>query len=418
MRLTSDNLLDKIFRQRLGNFRKEPAAGTWERIEAKIETASIASPERAERVEGAKYKIAGMISTAAVLGFVASFLIFNQEVVKDWLQPKLAMPAQEYVYHQSLNEETLKPVTSEEFKANASIVNERPERTSQVLKQISQISKLLVPKDLKVLPAASVEEFEPVEVLVEQVSLADLRIQGYPMSSLNPQTPIFSKPDKREGHSSERHFFEQSFPDVAGAHLGPVMRFNNTWIFNQNTHGEFGKSELAYRPDFGYEYGLHVGLDFNESLGIQMEWISNSVQGQQYEDNLYSGHTTREVDLVYTKFPLMLKYKKARLSPRTQNLIVRNYVLGMQYAQLQSANITTNEVSEESLQRFDRNEVSAILGLEYDIFLGKHLFFSIGGRASVGGSDINSLRNRIWNEGYRKSHNILLGLHSGLNYKI
>ncbi len=203
-------------------------------------------------------------------------------------------------------------------------------------------------------------------------------------------------------------------------YAGINYTLNNTWIFNQNTYGEFNNSELNYKVDFGSAYTFLGGFERNEKFGVQLECKLYSLQGQKYEDNLYNGHVKREVNLHYSSFPLIFKWINT-VSQTDKSKVRFNVLLGIQYDRLKDATIQVNEEKVNAMDKFKPYDVAGVLGAETNVYVFDNIYITLGVRGSVS-SNINDKDYPVQRErsgflgSYDKSHNILFGVNGGLHY--
>jgi hypothetical protein len=280
----------------------------------------------------------------------------------------------------------------------------------------SSISSLQMAEDskkLSIVPLPAKRRALKYYPLIAEASLTPTSID-----QVGP-TPIVAKqvePVHEKKSDPKRDKYLRKKYAVRGLHFGPVARLNSSWIVNQNTHYEFGKYELAYRMDHGYELGVSTGFDFSNSFGIQAEAIFHSAQGQRYEDLIKNENVNREVNLAYWKVPVILKYKATQIQPRSGLPVVRNFLLGLEYSHLKAAYQTVNQKIRDTRRHYSDHNMSIVLGMDFDVFVTKNLFLTMGGRATVS-NNINGLRANLF-DNYRKSHNFLLGIHTGFSYII
>lgn len=204
---------------------------------------------------------------------------------------------------------------------------------------------------------------------------------------------------------------------IKGFHIGGIYKFHSKWILYQNTYERFKEYKLAYKAGWGSAYGLSLGYDFSHSFGVQSEFIFNSSQGQKYEDIIGKKNVKREVDLEYSQLQLLLKYKVSKMTGASSNPLVINYIFGGSVGMLKSATETVDEVNYDIKERFKKYDYSLVLGIDYDIYLNKHIFANIGTRGSISLLNINSKGWEIKNGNYKASHNMLIGVTGGLNYR-
>ncbi|MBL4586250.1 MAG: outer membrane beta-barrel protein [Flavobacteriales bacterium] len=208
----------------------------------------------------------------------------------------------------------------------------------------------------------------------------------------------------------------------AGLHAN----FNLPLIFNQNTYEVFNGKELAYKPNFGLASGTRIGYTYKKQYGFETGFIFSSKQGQDYEETFKGVKARKQVKLQYFNIPLVLRYKfKEKKAKKFPSPWVIN--LGAQVDLLQSATITYNgnDFPLDSIQNpqaddkdyFRATTISAVLGLEREVYFTKFLFLGIGIRTTFS-SDINAKDRPVMNDGkgYMKSHNFTFGFTLSLNF--
>lgn len=208
--------------------------------------------------------------------------------------------------------------------------------------------------------------------------------------------------------------------DTEGFHIGVATSLNNTWVLNKKAKEEF-KGRLGLDWDFGYDYGLSLGYNFTTSFGVQLEWIINSRQGQQYErtsrgfSNSRSLQQAPEINLRYTQFPILVKYRMQRMSRLTHQPFVISYLAGFQYGWLKSAEVNIDSpILQQDLLR--KTSWGFVGGIDYELFLTKNIYTSLGIRSSLSTSS-NSV-NQISLPSRKTTNNFLLGVQAGIHYRI
>ncbi len=219
------------------------------------------------------------------------------------------------------------------------------------------------------------------------------------------------------GEAATKEEIAQSFYKLKGLHIGATFAYNTVWILNQNTYGQFGKYELAYKPKTGYYYGGVLGYDIGNHFGIQLEYHYRSTQGQDYQDRIKRKTYNRQIDMQYQNIPLIFKYKIPSISGEFDRPASFNLLVGVQYSKLYSATQQLNGQEMIITERFRKQDISAVLGLEYNAYISNSLFFSVGIRGSFSVSDINDSKwqNTI---GAKSSRNSIVGANVGLHYRI
>ena len=217
----------------------------------------------------------------------------------------------------------------------------------------------------------------------------------------------------------EKAEIPQSYYNLKGFHIGVIGAINTVWILNQNTYGQFGKYEMAYKIKLGYHFGGEIGYDITNHFGLQAEYHYRSAQGQDYADRIKRVKYNRSVDLEYQNIPLLFKIKTPSISGEFDRPSSINFLVGFQYSSLKMAKQKLNTQESYITERFRKHDFGAILGVEYNAYLGNRLFFSAGIRGTFGLIDMNS---KEWEndseKGLNSSHNAIIGLNLGLHYKL
>ena len=216
---------------------------------------------------------------------------------------------------------------------------------------------------------------------------------------------------------AEKQELNHSYYKLKGLYVGLIGSVNTVWILNQNTYGQWGKYELAYKVKLGYSYGGLIGYDIGNRFGIQLEYHYRSQQGQDYQDRIKRKNYTRLVNLQYENIPLIFKVKIPTISKEFDRPASVNFIFGAQYSILKYANQKVNNQEIEISERFNRSDLALIIGLEYNAYITNRLFFSAGLRGTFGVMDINA---KDWENanGTKSSTNSAVGVNVGLNYKI
>ncbi|MGB1206031.1 MAG: outer membrane beta-barrel protein [Chitinophagales bacterium] len=204
---------------------------------------------------------------------------------------------------------------------------------------------------------------------------------------------------------------------ITGLYFSTFAGINNTWILNSEAvDATVNGGKLNYLLDFGSTYGFATGYDFSPHWGLQIEWIVSSKQGQRYEhfEHGATKASTTDVNLVYTYFPVLAKFRMSKISKLTKQPIVLNYVGGVQYGVLKSAEIPVNNpIIHDDL--YKKNSWGFVLGADYNMALSKHYAVSLGGRASISTTSNNA--NEFIFPNKKTSNNILLGARASLYYR-
>lgn len=211
--------------------------------------------------------------------------------------------------------------------------------------------------------------------------------------------------------------FTKQLNQTTGLQFGAFFTPSNTWILNQNAlDATVDNSKINYKLDFGTAYGWSLGYDFSPRYGIQVEWILKSKQGQvfNYLQENFEQFNTTNINLTYTHFPILFKYRFNKYSTLTKQPMILNCLLGVQYGLLKTAEININNpVIQANL--LQRGSWGIVAGFNYDIYLTANYSFSIGARGSISTpsasiTDVSILKKQ-------EVYNALLGVQMSLNYR-
>ncbi len=233
--------------------------------------------------------------------------------------------------------------------------------------------------------------------------------------SLAP-TPSASRYEKSDIIKPAKHI--NPMGHIKGFYVGAEYVFTGTRMFQKNSafYPLLGK-DAEYSFQKGYQYGVKAGYHFNHRMALELGWIINSAQGQQYSDNLYGKIPVKgNIDLTYTQVPLLFKYKFAHMSGITKQPVSLNIITGLAYSRLKASSMQLNDARIDDISDMvTRNELGVILGLEYDIYLHKNLFVTFGGRAGYF-TDTETFKGLEKNA--PRLHNFTMGVSAAIHYQL
>ena len=234
------------------------------------------------------------------------------------------------------------------------------------------------------------------------------------LESLSPTEDDDSFKGRMAGRKAARELQSKLIP-VKGFSVGPTASAHSTlMMLKSNSQSRSLGDDIKYNMDWGTACGVAFGYDFSTRFGVEADFIINSNQGQTFSARQEDGRVNGEIDLKYVQVPVLLKYKWAKLSSRTQKPVALNYIFGLQYSRLKTASITVPGKKYETQNTFSQNEMGITFGFDYDVFMTKNLFLSLGTRGTLS-SDINSFPLLINNE-TQKPYTFLLGINASLKY--
>ncbi|HRI29325.1 MAG TPA: porin family protein, partial [Chitinophagales bacterium] len=174
--------------------------------------------------------------------------------------------------------------------------------------------------------------------------------------------------------------------------------------------------EVQQRLHKGNSFGFTTGYNFNEHWGIQSEWIVKSAQGQsvEYKPKESVSFQNTEINLHYTQIPLLVKYRINRTSAITRYPAVINFLAGIQYGMLRSAEINLNNPFMHN-NLLKKTQWGMAVGFDYDVYLTPNYFLSFGSRGSFATSSNGFTHVQFPNQ--NTANHLLLGLRAGLSYR-
>lgn len=203
---------------------------------------------------------------------------------------------------------------------------------------------------------------------------------------------------------------------VKGFHFGVEGGINNRWMIHQNSSlYPLSSNRVERKLNLAATYGISAGYDFSNRFGIEAEWILQSRQGQRYYELRYGKIPVHgEVYIEYMHVPVMFKYKWTKVPVRNNYPRVLNLVTGIQYSRLHDMHIVQDGLDLSGVNElFNRNELGLLVGIEYDIFVHRNVYVSVGARASIS-TDAKAFP--YINSENTQTCNALFGLNASVHY--
>jgi len=200
-----------------------------------------------------------------------------------------------------------------------------------------------------------------------------------------------------------------------GLHFGFGGAALNTWVLN-NQPTELQNNSVMYPTTLGYQYGGNIGFDFGSKFGVEMG-LYKANQGQKIAQIINLKEVQTQIRMNYLHLPLTFKYKWEQYSNLTNNSVILNYIFGLQYSRLQGFESNVNEsiISKNSIQR--DHDLGFVIGLEYDVFLTKNYYFTIGAKSTYA-YDFDEVINVFNESSTSKANNFTVGINASINYLI
>ena len=428
-----ENKLDQHFREKLRNMEATPPPPSWDRLEAGLDQ------ERAT----IKYDHWYYVLLVLLLPFTTVNLVMNydlQDYYQEFLSekqretnygPKYWIPAPhpaQVKYFARLDKSTItQPLDMSYVEDVPFEVTFSPSYVKNKISPYIAASEVaptvMSPKNNSLLAMAGKQKnagmgsilLEPLFVDVEEVGSEKFGLGAVMLSALDSKgddpLPVYKKKMYRGSISKN---YVMSLPKVKGFYFGiDASGHQNRLFLKEDAFYPLIDKDVVFTFKWGYSYGMSMGYNFSQRFGIETELILNSVQGMSYADNLY-GKIRREgnIQLNYMHLPVMAKYKWSKVSTVTGYPVSLNLVGGVMYSRLREVQMSINgEQLSAPQELFAKHELGMLLGLEYDVYISKSFFFTVGTRASVT-TDVKQLGTQA------NVYNLLLGVNASFNYQL
>ncbi len=202
-------------------------------------------------------------------------------------------------------------------------------------------------------------------------------------------------------------------------YLSPSIMLNSTWLFD---HEAMSSEVLKYKFTYGIELGMEGGYILSKHFGIAAGWYLFSTQGQKYSNiDQYERTTSLEyqdkgISFTYMNLPIIIQYRMPHYSTLLNASSNVSLLLGGQYGKLISfksddikGELSTNEL-------FYKNDFAIVTGVDYDLFINRPVYYTVGIRASYGSNVFNGEVPNDYE--FDKPHNLLIGIHAALNFSL
>jgi len=406
----SGNNFDRHFRERLRNSEVEPSGNLWDRIGYKLD-------QEREKIKYNHWYYALLI----LLVPLAIANIYTNYDLEDYHSSLL----KESKYQRSLLSEDASSRSFENsllpFPADCSYSDNDDHGANLSDPLVGDITlmpdfnNILFRDDNSILLEIGGFKKDPIKSATASI---DEKLTRTEIESLDRKLPIENMVSR--AMDGQEDLIKNPLSALKGFHFGFDFGTHRNWfvfrkdVLNPLIVGDVEIQQLRY----GTQYGISLGYDFSHKFGLEVEGVFRSAQGFKFQESRYNGKLiiTGELDLNYMHIPVLFKYKWSKISARTFNPKVLNLLAGIQYSRLKSVDYTSDwsdfEVPDDM---FNKNELGVTLGLEYDIFLHKNYYLSIGARGTFL-SDAGSFP--YFNPNKSGTYNYLVGLNVSINYHV
>lgn len=281
--------------------------------------------------------------------------------------------------------ENLKPES--QFKNNSTdeyIANNNEEITTPISEPIRRkenepLTASVVPVKVQQSPLPSRDVLRSM-IEPGKLETLDVKDQAIGINDMNPNKEKMLKNLKQfSGYDINKGF-----------HFGAFICINNIWLNKKQFSADENTTSIKPKMQFGNSYGINIGYDYTDRWGIQVEW-QISEQGQKYSmtQPAHSDHIcVKDINLLYTKFPLMLKYRQTFINKYNSKPVALNFLFGPQIGFLikKRAQLDGEELRVSSLPEYNKVEFGILGGFDFDLYMTRNVVFTIGGRTGFASS--------------------------------
>ena len=251
----------------------------------------------------------------------------------------------------------------------------------------------------------SISEFEEWKKEIEEEALDEELEELIDEANLDEEDPL----TQRENQTLDLY---RNNNISKGFHIGIVSGFQHNWSTRASRNSEIDRDDVQYKFSPGYQIGLNFGYDFAEHFGIMAE-IKYSDEGTKYYNP--SLQRNEYLDLKYLEMPIYLKAKHGKMTSKMRP-IVFNYLLGASYSDLRKVSTYVEGEDKRFGQDYNTSEWGLTAGFDFDLYLSKNFFFTVGTRAGVNGLS-KSFPKFKGNENGNQSMTYNLGVYTRFNFR-
>ncbi|MDB5226103.1 MAG: hypothetical protein JWN78_296 [Bacteroidota bacterium] len=168
-----------------------------------------------------------------------------------------------------------------------------------------------------------------------------------------------------------------------GFHIGAFFNLNNNWLTNKYYSADENTTSIKPQMRIGKAYGINIGYDYTDRWGIELE-LQVSEQGQKYLVEQQDGPHSKSVNLMYTKLPLMVKYKHTFINNFNTRPMAVSFLFGPQMSILVKQKVLFDGERMQNAPGYNKTELGLTGGFDYDLFLTRFMCLTVGARAGFG----------------------------------
>lgn len=218
------------------------------------------------------------------------------------------------------------------------------------------------------------------------------------------------------GLLAEEVIFNSNAYNLKGFYVGPDAGASiQLAIKNHQTANPIIGNRINYLPTVSAKMAIVLGYNINNRIGIESK-MSYLRQSQKFESLKYDAKANGTLKLTYLEIPLNVRYKFNQMSKNAQHISSINVSAGLQYAYLAQAKLSmkTKITKQNTKSKTDMHDylsnhrLGVDAGVDYDIFLSKNLYWTVGVDGSIMGD--------VANTNIRTSPTVAIGIHTGIRF--
>lgn len=408
--MENNHHIDRIFRSGVERYELRPSDDVWNRIEQEL---SQTSAKTHRNIPAARYAALFMLFLTVTL---LSTPFGNPSLsLSPVSSPEPALAASEQILNTSAIQAAALTSVPRQLPVQASAIAQFTLEIPSEPQLMETFASITIP------PVTDQEEFiflpplpEDEEVFAQNQDIFERVYNMAEPIDMMGFSYIGQEPEDQELEVMDAPTYKARYRDMdmRGMYMGVAASYNQVSILE---YGNVFKGTRPIQPSlkFGHTKGVKVGYNINNNFGIEAEYVYNAVQGQNYVMSEDDEIVEKSLSLNYDLIPVTAKVKVGRISDLTDKPIVLNYTAGVQYGMLREARMPQDKRYEESAEElFKHNDVSVVLGLEYDVYLQDNLVVSAGAR----GTFSNDISTHIEPLNDYAKRNFVFGLRAGVSY--
>jgi hypothetical protein len=442
--------IDEVFKEKLQNYQYQPSADLWNRIEAGIESSE---PELTEETTptntpGRSYK-----TTVAGISFLLLFFSIYFRTAEDhFIASKYENAPSQTAYIAKPHKKITDDITSTQTGRTTNLASENEQKATLRLQANNLIAQTSgKQKNNQDTGTETVDGYDESNSYTTGKEVLDMYVMSQNNSTvrilkdiatttkpiqINSTIPVTTDSAPIRTHAvspvpeiTSRYFnyenhtanIKQKYYDevtnyspqlnLKGFNIGVAGSYLQTSVLE---NGNIFKGDKPIQPalKFSTAKSITIGYNFNNRIGVQADYYYNTILGQNYVLSEDDKLVQKSLTLYYNQVPVTFKLKVPRISDFTQKPVVSNYIAGIQYGKLTEYHIPQEKLYAGQNDLFKAYDLSLLLGIDYDVFLGDRTYLTLGARTAIS----NNISTQQYPFDEYAKRNFTLGIRASLNY--